>query len=259
MRRGESYYWLEGAKEVPVTELLGRTVTSLEMLEDGEELRFFCSDKTAYFMYHEQCCCESVRIEDICGELEYLLDSPILMAEEVKGESGMDKEEMEHYTWTFYKFATRKGYVTLRWLGTSNGYYGEEVSLMWIPAEYLTPEGWVRERPPAGSAGKEQNTVLCRVETESWSENFYASVTLPAWAEQYGFPAELEVGVEPEVLANNCGESLERQVETYLRDVYLPNGSEIVIEDQEMREAFRRRLSACEWKVWRRSEDENER
>jgi hypothetical protein len=109
-----------------VNVLTGKTLESL--VDEGNELIFKTTDGETYRMYHDQDCCESVVLDDVVGDLQDLVGSVILVAEEVEGESPADFEAYESYTWTFYKFATRKGYVDLRWLGQSNGYYSESVS-----------------------------------------------------------------------------------------------------------------------------------
>jgi hypothetical protein len=111
-------------------DLLGKVMKSV-VNKDNEELIFTTVDGEVYKFYHSQDCCENVEIEDIVGDLEDLVGEPLLLAEEVGGETPRDYTwnwgEPGSYTWTFYKFATRNGYVDVRWLGTSNGYYSESV------------------------------------------------------------------------------------------------------------------------------------
>jgi hypothetical protein len=120
--------------------LLGQTLIKINATEDS--IRFYTQDHV-YVLMHDQDCCEKVYIESIIGDLNDLIGSPILLAEEVSNWWGASNNAKvmyalmpndplpnsdESYTWTFYKLATVKGYVDIRWYGTSNGYYSESVS-----------------------------------------------------------------------------------------------------------------------------------
>ncbi len=114
-------------------ELKGHTLTAIDVNKANAEIKFATDTGKIYKMYHSQDCCESVDIEDIAGDLEDLIGAPLLQAEEASSSDtwpeGVKKEyEPESYTWTFYKLATIKGSVTIRWYGSSNGYYSEHVS-----------------------------------------------------------------------------------------------------------------------------------
>lgn len=111
--------------------LIGKTITCVDVEKNPDRIKFSTSDGKLYCMDHSQDCCESVDIEDICGEWEDLIGTPILRAEErtKEGSCGYDSE-----TWTFYELATNKGSVTIRWYGTSNGYYSESVDFYEVKA-----------------------------------------------------------------------------------------------------------------------------
>jgi hypothetical protein len=119
---------------VPFESLKGKVITELLGLEDGSEVvKFICSDGTEYNMYHDQDCCENVRIIDVVGDINDLIGEPLLLAEESTSNEEQEDIKIGDYdsgTWTFYKLATRKGYVDIRWLGESNGYYSESVDFI---------------------------------------------------------------------------------------------------------------------------------
>lgn len=116
-----------------ISEMIGKTFVRIE--KDSEQVTFWADNKSDSFsLFHDQDCCESVYLEEVIGDLEDLENSPILVAEEVASRNLPPLSEWnESHTWTFYKFSTIKGSVTLRWYGSSNGYYSESVDChKWI-------------------------------------------------------------------------------------------------------------------------------
>ena len=125
-------------RKATIDELIEKVLTGIERI--GEcDLVLTCSDGTLYRFWHEQKCCEYVRLEDICGDLDDLVGAPIVEAEEVSSPPPTMEDKKQHvyftspgytsndsYDWTFYRLSA-KGTVTFRWLGESNGCYSERV------------------------------------------------------------------------------------------------------------------------------------
>jgi hypothetical protein len=114
--------------------IIGKTPTSIEVVQDrdyDDSIKMTFSDGTSCKWYHRQDCCEDVHIDDINGDFNDLIGSPIMVAEcrTSEGDVGWD-----HETWTFYTFRGIGGSVDVKWHGSSTGDYSEEVDFEFYEA-----------------------------------------------------------------------------------------------------------------------------
>lgn len=127
---------------VEFSHILGKTITKIEGGVGHDFIKFYTTDGD-YEMFHSQDCCENVYVEDVTGDLEDLIGNPILLAEEStsnENPEGIKLDYQNSFTWTFYKLATIKGYVDIRWYGESNGYYSESVDFAFYPKKEIDNE-----------------------------------------------------------------------------------------------------------------------
>lgn len=131
-------------KDVLIKELEGKIFSGIAGAREGSRslALFVDNDEPSqknklelYQMHHRQDCSEDVWLADITGDINDLIDSPIISAQELPDEAASFPpfDGYGHsFTWTFYEIGTRKGKVTFRWYGSSNGYYSEEVNIQHI-------------------------------------------------------------------------------------------------------------------------------
>lgn len=114
-----------------LSDLQGQILSSVVTDDENTELIFTTVKGVKCKLYHNQDCDESVWIEDINGDLNDLVGVPILLLEEISNNTDTPLPNSDvSYTWTYYRIATRKGFVSIRWYGTSNGYYSESVDFV---------------------------------------------------------------------------------------------------------------------------------
>lgn len=107
--------------------LIGQTIVAVKAEVGQDEVEIQLESGAKIRLYHRQDCCESVAINDICGNPSDLVGEQLYeLRKQVGGYDDVDHRGS--CTWTFYMIRTLQSTVTIRWLGESNGYYSEEVS-----------------------------------------------------------------------------------------------------------------------------------
>lgn len=109
---------------------IGKTIVKVDGLElESEHVYIFFDDKTEIsFTTGEDN--GHVRLIDIDGDVNDLIGGTVLSIREVTNPE-IEPDYKEEYDtlslWTYYFIETTKGFVSMRWLGESNGHYSVSV------------------------------------------------------------------------------------------------------------------------------------
>jgi hypothetical protein len=110
--------------------LKGQIVRKIQAL-NGDSL-YILTDKYKYNLYHAQDCCEYVRLVKVIGDIDNILNEEIIFAEEDGGANDPDwysDNYNDSHTWTKFVLGTKNANVEFWFLGESNGYYSEHISI----------------------------------------------------------------------------------------------------------------------------------
>jgi hypothetical protein len=109
-------------------ELKGLRIKQIEGAAAGEidvSIVTNAPENPTFRLYHEQDCCEWVRVESVTGNTNDHIGKVVTFAEE----DSVVADVSESSTRTTFKLQTEAGELVIVWLGESNGYYGESVSV----------------------------------------------------------------------------------------------------------------------------------
>ena len=115
-------------------ELKGKTITSIDGINSGDnDTIITTSDGSIYTLTHIQDCCEHVRVYGSVGNIDDVLNAEVIAAEDTNPMDNPNAPDYKYYesaTWSQFRIVTNKGSFEIWWLGESNGYYSESVSVI---------------------------------------------------------------------------------------------------------------------------------
>lgn len=119
--------------------LKGQTVAEVIVDNEKSMIVFVCKDGKRYALMHRQECCEEVTLEDFDAKMIENLPGHEILEAYGSSEAGEETEEMKEWgrssTWTFFVIRTMLDTYTIRFFGSSNGYYSEDAELYEIKGD----------------------------------------------------------------------------------------------------------------------------
>ena len=106
--------------------LVGEVLAYIDVYGESNEILLTTESGKRYKIWHEQDCCESVEIAGWDGAFASLIGRKIV---EVTHDEDSTKTEYGSQTKTAITFRTNESTVISRWIGYSNGYYSEKVTI----------------------------------------------------------------------------------------------------------------------------------
>ena len=123
---------------VELSTLVGKPIQSFYIngkqdqssVRGADDVILVTTDNEAFEFSHMQDCCESVSLQSIKGDFRDLIGKPILFVDHKESTDwppDRADEPSDSFTITTFRIIANGVYITMGWLGTSNGYYSERV------------------------------------------------------------------------------------------------------------------------------------
>ncbi len=125
---GEAVSWDD---RIEIGAIVGEVLTHIDTNESNDEILLTTRSGKTIKIFHQQDCCENVRIEGTDGNWHDIVGKVIIEASKSEFDECEPKpsEWAESWTRTELKFRSDAATVISRWIGESNGYYSEGVDI----------------------------------------------------------------------------------------------------------------------------------
>jgi hypothetical protein len=116
-------------RHVEFSDLVGEVLDAVDIDKEENQILLTTRSGRRFMVYHEQDCCESVRMVGQDGSFDKLIGKPIIEARDFAVDTGESESDYDSQTTTTLVFRVDDQTVISRWIGDSNGYYSESVDI----------------------------------------------------------------------------------------------------------------------------------